>query len=192
MEKQIETITTDALLLLIVANELNNGSCEFVQFTAETYPKMTKKDRVTGELNPFGRVKKVTTTKAALKVNYQNRVNKVLENEGYQEKGENLFVAEALPYGKWADIGGKTSKILVQKEKDGKVCFDLRTTFFEGSKPESHYYLEDGTEIEKSKLVNFLDVPKTGEVCVVRNYGLGTMKEVRLNGVIYKIKNDPE
>ncbi len=190
-QKEIRTISPAELLLILAANEFNNGSCEFIQFTADTVPALNKKNRDTKEPFPYGKVIKRTETQCALKVNYENRVNKVLENAGIQEKGEHIFEAESLPWGKWLELDGKTSKVLLTHEKDGQKLFYIRTTFINPDyKPKVQYFqIVDGQEIpiEKELLKPYMAPDRGEEVVPVRNYGLHTMKQVHLNGVIYKV-----
>jgi hypothetical protein len=176
-----QEITANQLLLILIAHEFNDGfkSAEFIQYTSETDPKLRK----TG--NPYQNVIKRTTARCALKVIYENAVNNAMVRNGDQEQGERNFEAQKMSWGNWVEIDGKKSKILLTHE--GK--FYIRTTFNNPNEiPEVSYFDGEGNELSKADLAPFLPSHKESKSgVVVRSYGLSSMKEVRMAGMIYKI-----
>lgn len=174
-------ITPNELLLILIAHEFNDGfkSAEFIQYTAETDPKLKK----TG--NPYQNVVKRTTARCMLKAIYENSVNNAMVRNGDQEKGERNFEAQKMTWGEWVEIDGQKSKILITH--NGK--FYIRTTFNNPNEiPLVSYFDGNGTELSKVELLPFLPSKKESESGVaVRSYGLSSFKEVRLAGMIYKI-----
>ena len=179
-------ITPGQFALILLANELNNGSCEWIQYTSETTPKLNKKHRETGEPCPWSKVIKRTTAKASLKAIYENAVNNKWVKEGIQEKGENLFEAQGMKWGHFVEVDGKTSKIVI--DNNGK--YNVRLSFLNpNEKPVSVYLDEKGNEIPKEQLYPYLPPKKESNTVEVRSYGLDTFKEVHMQGQVYMISN---
>lgn len=175
-----QEITPNQLLLILIAHEFNDGfaSAEFIQYTAETDPKLLK----TG--NPYQNVIKRTTARCMLKAIYENSVNNAMVRNGDQEQGERNFTAQKMTWGEWVEIDGQKSKILITHK--GK--FYIRTTFNNPNEIPEVTYLHNDEEISKDVLRPWLPSHSESKSGVeVRSYGLSSMKEVRLNGMIYKI-----
>ncbi len=185
MEKQYKTLTVKELIAVLCVHELQGfTSAEFIQYVSHTTPKLNKKDRETGLTQPWESVTKVCEARCSLKVIYQNAVNNALVKEGVQEKGENLFVAQSLPWGNWVEyVNGKKSKILI--EHNGK--YYIRTTYNNpNEKPVVMYLDQKGEVIPYEKIKGYLP-PHKDETVAVRCYEVNGMKEVRLAGTIYTI-----
>lgn len=179
-----QDVTPNELALILLVRELGDGykSCEFVQYTAETTPKLNKKHRDTGIPLPWNEVVKKVTARCSLKAIYENAVNNALVREGVQEKGENLFEAGELPWGEWLEIDGKRSKVLIRH----KGQFYIRTTFVNPNEIPMVTYFADGKEISKDLLKGYLP-PEKDELVVVRCYKIDGMREFRMGGMIYNV-----
>ena len=186
MPNQPKFITPGQFALILLVNELNNGSCEWFNFTSETHPKLNKKNRDTGELCPWTQITKRTSTNASLKCVYENNVNSKWVKDGIQEKGENLFEAKQMAWGQFVTVDGKTSKIVI--EHNGK--YFVRCSFLNPlERPVSVYLDEQGNEVAKDLLKPYLTPSKPSATVEVRSYGIDSFKEVKMQGITYIISN---
>lgn len=181
-----QTVSSNELALILLMRELADGykSCEFAQYTAETELKLLKKDRNTKIPCPWSKVTKLVTARCSLKAIYENCINNALVREGVQQKGENLFEAGELPWGRWLEIDGKRSKILIEH----KGGYYIRTTFVNPNEVPEVTYFADGKEISKDLLKGYLP-EKDDELVAVRCYKIDTMREFRMAGMVYKVEN---
>jgi len=157
-------------------------SAEFSLIRTKTSPKLNKTNRNTGDPIPYKSVSKHTRSFCSLNIIYSNAVNNKAVREGYQEKGENLFVAEPLPWGSWVTLpNGKTSKVLIEKAGD----LYIRATFNTKIKPETTW-IADGVEISKSDLIDYLP-PDRENFVEVRTFKISSIQEIHLDHEIFQI-----
>lgn len=151
---------------------------EFVTIVSTTRPKVLKKDRETGEPNPFGEIVKVSRANGILGFRYENSVNNQREREG----GERDFVAEPRSWGqhvKRAD-GGLSPLV----EHKGRVYLEIKVERSLGST----YYDASGTERTYAELRGIL--PKAKESSrqevenpvILRDYALANIREIAIGG----------
>ena len=158
-------------------------SAGFSMIKTVTQPKLNKKSRVTGLPLPYQNVSKYTKSFCLLNSIYQNSMNAKLTKEGYQDKGDNYFVSEPLPFGEWEILpNGKTSKILI-KHKDQ---YYIRAQFNLNIKPETQW-IADGNQIDKSDLIDYLP-PEKENYIEVRTFKAESIKEISLDHEIYIIE----
>jgi len=182
----METITTSQL-----KNKLSNiKACTAIAIETETYPKMLKKDRNTGEPNPFEEIGivKVGTMAGLIGCSYENGVN----NQLGREDKELVFEAKSRKWGELMD-----NKVMVVHTPKGK---------------ETKYYLQmlvksartpiytDGTEtIPVAELRGVLPTksePKTQDALdkkvILRDIAIDNIKVIRIGGEEYFHCSDSE
>ncbi len=180
----MKSISYSAFFELLKQREIEGKtSAEFSLILTKTSPKLLKKSRVTGDPCPYKSVSKFSKSFTMLNVIYERSYNKELEKLGFQEKGENLFTAEPLPWGHWLTLeNGKTSKVLI---KHGEEIY-IRSTFNTRIKPETTWEA-DGVEVKKEDLKDYL--PEDRENLVeVRTFKLSSIKTIHLSGEIYNLE----
>ncbi len=166
--------------LLQEREEAGKTSAEFSFIKTLTEPKALKKSRVTGLPNPYKSISKYSKSFCAFNVIYQNSMNKALEKEGLQEKGENLFVSEPLPFGEWVKLSnGKSSKILI--EHNG--IFYIRATFNTKIPPVTEWFA-DGKEVSKDELRDYLPLERENLV-EVRSFKVTSIQEIHIDKEVY-------
>ena len=173
------TINTNYLMQTITQNQfvemlLTRKGANIIGLVTETEPKARK----TG--NPFKEIKKLVHRTVVTGAKYKEAVLK---------QGATSFDADPLPYGKFL----VENKIILH---EGEL--QLRTVRRNAPKPVTVKYVADGDEIAKEVAIKYLIKPNpstkqekvgvTGKKQVkVRNYKLSNIKEIRMNGEIYKL-----
>ncbi len=183
-EKNELKVNHSELLTLLTAHELQgNTSAEFGKLVTVTEPKTLKKSRVTGLPLPYSKVTKETEALCMFNAIYENAVNNQLVRDGVQEKGENNFVAGALPWGQWLQYeGGKRSKLLIEHKEE----FYIRATFNTQAIPVVTYRDQDGNVIPKASLVDYLP-ERDDEIVAVRTIKISSIRKVHINRNIYTV-----
>jgi hypothetical protein len=185
---ETKKITARELVVILMAHELQGfTSCEFINYTSVTKPKLNKTHRITKEARPWAEVFKVCTANASLKVIYQNAVNNALVRAGEQEKGDNTFVAQELPWGQWVTYAdGKRSKILIEKPESGK--FYIRTTFNNPNEKPIVTYMDDkGNLLTKDQLAPYMAPERDEGPVVVRCIEVTGFRRIKLAGTEYEV-----
>jgi len=187
--KTLKTLSTKEFATIIMAHEINgHNSAEFSKIVTVTEPKLNKTDRVTGESRPWERVFKKSESFCMFNVIYQNAVNKALVKEGVQEKGEDLFVAEPLPWGEWLVYAdGKRSKMLIRHKGELYV----RATFNLDIRPVTEYADENGLPVTAEALEGYLPT-KRDELVSVRTFKVSSIRTMHLNHSIYTVVPDED
>ena len=145
-----------------------------IGLVTETEPKARK----TG--NPFKEIKKLVHRTVVTGAKYKEAVLK---------QGATSFDADPLPYGKFL----VENKIILH---EGEL--QLRTVRRNAPKPVKVQFVADGEEVAKEVVDKYLTKSKpsakqervgvTGKKQVkVRNYKLSNIKEIRMNGQVYKL-----
>jgi hypothetical protein len=166
----MQTITQNQFVEML----LTRKGANIIGLVTETEPKARK----TG--NPFKEIKKLVHRTVVTGAKYKEAVLK---------QGATSFDADPLPYGKFLI----ENKIILH---EGEL--QLRTVFRNAPKPVKIQYVADGDEIAKEVANKYLVKPNpsakqekvgvTGKKQVkVRNYKLSNIKEIRMNGEIYKL-----
>lgn len=184
-DKREMTINHAELLTLLMAHELQgNTSAEFGKLVTVTDPKPLKKSRVTGMAFPYGKITKETEALCMFNAIYENAVNNQLTRDGVQEEGERNFVAQSLPWGKWVTYeNGTRSKLLIEHKGE----YYVRATFNTNSIPKVTYRDQDGNEIPKAALVEYL--PERDDAIVeVRTIKISSFRKVHINRNIYTVR----
>lgn len=187
--KTHRTLSVSDFVTILMAHEINGKtSAEFTKIVTVTEPDLTKKHRETKLPLPFKKIYKESQSFCMFKVIYENSVNKALVKEGVQEEGENLFVAEALPWGSWVKYANGTySKMLIEH----KGALYVRATFNLDIRPVTEYRDENGTVVPVESLEGYLPLKKD-ELVSVRSFKASSMREVHLAGTVYTIVPDAE
>jgi len=173
-------------------NKLANlKACSAIAIETETYPKMLKKDRTTGEANPYGEIGivKIGTMAGLIGCSYENGVN----NQLGREDKELIFEAHERKWGELMD-----NKVMVVHTPKGQT--------------EKKYYLQmlvkssirpiytDGTNVipveELSGVLPTKSDPKTQDALdkkvILRDIALDNIKVIRMGNEEYFICSDEE
>lgn len=187
--KTLKTLRTSDFVTILMAHEINGHlSAEFSKIVTVTEPKLNKKHRETKVPCPFEKVTKESESFCMLKVIYQNSMNKELTEQGYQEPGENLFVAGPLPWGEWVTYAdGKRSKLLIRH----KDQIYIRATFNLDIRPITVYADENGLPVQKADLEGYLP-PEKDELVSVRTFKASSIRTMHLSGTIYTVLPDED
>ena len=173
------TINPNYLMQTITQNQfvemlLQRKGANIIGLITETEPKSRK----TG--NPFKEIKKLVHRTVVTGAKYKEAIIK---------QGAESFDADPLPYGKFLI----ENKIILH---EGEL--QLRTVYRNAPKPVKIQFVADGEEVAKEVVDKYLTKSKpsakqervgvTGKKQVkVRNYKLSNIKEIRMNGEIYKL-----
>lgn len=166
----MQTITQNQFVEML----LQRKGANIIGLVTETEPKVRK----TG--NPFKEIKKLV---------HQTVVTGAKYKEAILKQGVTSFDADPLPYGKFL----VENKIILH---EGEL--QLRTVFRNAPKPVKVQYVADGDQIAKEVAIQYLVKSKpsakqekaglTGKKQVkVRNFKLSNIKEIRMNGEVYKL-----
>lgn len=153
---------------------------EFVTIVSTTKPRVLKKDRETGEPNPFGQIVKVSRVNGLVGFRYENSVNNQRTREDHSEAGE--FVAEPRTWGEHVNRadGGLSSLV----EHKGRTYLEVKVERSLGTT----YYDESGTERTYDEVRGVL--PKRSESkrqdvenpVILRDYALDNLREISIGG----------
>ena len=182
-EVSIGTVLLESLLL-----EFQGAG--FIGLVTSTEPKMNKKNRETGEANPFLNcmVRRIAHRNGIIGASYENAVNNQRKREEHPEAGE--FRAESLWNGKGRHIG--SSKILVEHTDSGKrylVFYPSRTQAILND-----VWYVDNQETELNDLKPYLPPvskstrQETDKEITWRVIALDSIISLSLNGKTYKVK----
>lgn len=174
-----KTITKNELVELL--QTLDGNAASFVTIFSVTDPRMTKKDRQTGEPNPWhGKAYKLTILYGNLNVEYEKTVN----NQRKRERRERNFKSEGRKYGYKKDANGcviydngQPKYLALQPIKAKSIICDFEGTFLSKNVlgdvlPKKSKSQKQGTDKE---------VPYI-------NYKINNIRKIRIFGTTYRIK----
>jgi len=183
----MQTITTSQL-----RNKLANlKSCSAVAIETETYPKMLKKDRITGEANPYGEIGivKIGTMAGLIGCSYENGVNNQLGREGK----ELIFEAHER---KWGELMDNKVMVIHTPKGETKKKYYLQMLVKSSNRP----IYTDGTNVipveELAGVLPSKSDPKTQDTLdkkvILRDIALENIKVIRILKEEYFVCSDEE
>jgi hypothetical protein len=183
MKNTTNTITRTALI-----NRLTAPGAVIASFGTLTDSRARK----TG--NPFGVIMKTARFTGMVGADYQKMVERQEVKAGAEEP---TFKAEPLPWGQWVE--GQEGKVIAHK---GGLY--LRVSFppnLRQPKARVTYRTQEGRFIPAREALQFIPAPKpsarqeavgvTGEAEVkVRTFALDSIRYVKIDGTLYRVKGD--
>ncbi len=176
----------------ITRNELKNKlsdikACTAVSIETETFPKLLKNDRNTGEPNPYNQISKIGTMNGLIGALYENSCN----NQLGREDKELVFEAQARKWGKLMD-----NKVLVVHTPKNETTpkYYLQILVKSANKP---VYVDEDSIIPSENLDGLLPTksdPKTqndiDKKVILRDVALDNITVIRMFNDEYIVCED--
>ena len=159
-------------------NLFRGVGARFVAIDAVTDPKLLKKDRVTGQPNPYVGLVKQSRVFGLVNWVYTQSVNNQREREGSAPD----FVAEPRQWGQ--RIAGESFV-----EHKGQIYLEMKVQRSLGYR----YVMPDGAEIAKEAVEPYLPKKSDGarqeleRPVILRDYRVDSIRSVRYNGRRYRV-----
>lgn len=179
------TVTVSEMAEIMLNTKVNKGVNMFAYIVQETMPKVTKKDRLTKEPNPYNEIKKISILSVLLNSDYKRALELQLKREEKPttdyKQGVNTMPIELCENNDF--FGTYEGKFVVQYRPN------------DGIKAKS-YYFADGKNVKKKEIENFLPLPQkaqnqgTEREIFWRKVYLTNIKQISFNKVRYTIIQD--
>lgn len=178
---KIQLITHRQLLNRLIKREMNNGCSAISVIKAETNPIRIGKNGAGIKIKKF---RKILISSFMINVDYENAVNNKMVKKGLQKKSQRKFKAQGMKWGEKLKLpNGKRSKALIIH--DGK--YYLRTTFNLNRISDEVIYMNGSKRVTEAWWDQFFTRGKP-EFLKVRNYSLKSIREIHIDGQIWRIK----
>jgi len=176
----------------ITKNELKNKlsnlkACTAVSIETETFPKLLKNNRNTGEPNPYGQISKIGTMNGLIGCSYEIACN----NQLGREDKELVFKSQERKWGKMMD-----NKVLIEHtpKNETNTKYYLQILVKSANKP---VYMDGFNIIPSADIEGFLPTksnPKTQEdinkKIILRDVALENITIIRMLNNEYIVCND--
>ena len=154
----------------------------FVTIESATDPRMVKKHRETGEINPYLGAVKVSRVNGIVNWIYSNSVN----NQRTREGVVNDFVAEPRKWGERRLLASGNISPFVDHKTN--VYLELKVERSLGY----HYEMPDGTIVPSQNIQPYLPVKKAGrqgvdKEVILRDYRLDSITSITVNSERYEM-----